>query len=106
MTAPGFAFLKAAITRAAVCLLAVFLSLASWVTMLLLKARTSAATPTMNSATAGKLLQESPRTSGSGPKFSCLTRLVASLLTSTIGVKPSWISWWTSASSFDIEALA
>ena len=106
MTAPGFASLKAAITRAAVCLLAVFLSLASWVTMLLLKARTSAATFAMNSATTGKLLQESSRTGGSGPRFSCLTHLVASLPASIIYAKPSWISWWASVSSFNIVALA
>ena len=55
MMAFGLASLNAAITRAAIYLMAEFLLLASWVTMLVLKTRTSAATFAMNSASADRL---------------------------------------------------
>ena len=53
-----------------------------------------------------QLLQESSMTGESGLRFSCLTRLVASLLASTICAKPSWMRRLTSSSSFDTETLA
>ena len=53
----GLASLNAAITKAALCLLATVLLLAIWMIMLLLKVRTSAATFAMKSTTSDKLQQ-------------------------------------------------
>ena len=103
---PGLASLKDAITKAAVTLLVSCLSFTSWVTILFLKDRRSAATPRINLATRGRLCRCGSSTGASVGRFSRLTRVVAKSQAASTSAKPSWLSRRSLDSSVDAWELA